>query len=126
MTSFKMDRTASTPSIELSAGEHLLTFEGDCYPEDPVLFFAPLAEALVRHLGQAQPLEFRASFRLRYVNSASTKALRRLFGYLDQAGRRGTSVRVLWVHDRDDDESPELVDILAGDLDFVDVAVQAV
>ena len=66
---------------------------------------------------------FRAVFRLRYANSPSARALRRMVVLLDRAAQRGPDVSVAWEHD--DDDAPELVSLLADGLHFLDVDVRA-
>ena len=70
---------------------------------------------------------FRAVFRLRYANSPSARALRRMFVLLDSAAQHGPDVSIAWEHDDDDDDdAPELVSLLADGLQFLDVQVRPV
>lgn len=108
MSAYRLPRSKITPLVVLDPGSNRLVFEGDCYPENPVAFFAPVLEAIESHLLAVKPDRFVADFRLRYVNSASTMTLQRLFGLLDGAGRAGALVRIHWVHDADDDVNEEL------------------
>lgn len=108
MSSFRLARSTTTPLVVLDPGSSRLVFEGDCYPENPVAFFAPIFQAVEAHILGVRPGRFVADFRLRYVNSASTVTLQRLFALLDGAGRAGALVRIHWVHDVDDDVNEEL------------------
>jgi hypothetical protein len=108
MTDFEMPRTAVTPLVRLQPAENHLRFEGDCYPENPLVFFEPFFNALESHLSTRKPRGFIADFHLRYVNSASTVALRRLFQMLDRLGGEGGRVIVRWEHDAEDDVGEEL------------------
>jgi hypothetical protein len=108
MTSYQLPRSKLTPLVRLDGGSNRLVLEGDCYPENPVAFFGPFLQTFEAHLERARPAEFVADFRLRYVNSASTVTLHRLFDMLDRAAERGARVHVNWVHDPDDDVNEEL------------------
>lgn len=108
MTAFRLPPTQITPLVVLDPAANRLVLEGDCYPENPALFFSPILRAVEAHLGAQRPPAFIADFRLRYVNSASTVTLHRLFMLLDAAGKAGASVRINWAHDADDDVNEEL------------------
>jgi len=126
MNLLEIPRTPVTPAVHFAPEQNLLRFEGDCYPENPRLFFAPLLEALDGHLDRANPPEFVADFHLRYVNSASTVALRRLFLRLDRLGQQGGRVLVRWRHDPDDDVNEELGRDLAEECTHARVETQPV
>ena len=125
MTHYQLPRSKLTPLVRLDGVSNRLVFEGDCYPENPVDFFGPFLATFEAHLERARPAEFVADFRLRYVNSASTVTLHRLFTLLDRAAERGAQVHVNWVHDPDDDVNEELGHDLSrgcGHLEVVHVA----
>jgi hypothetical protein len=122
MTHYQLPRSKVTPLVRLDGASNRLVFEGDCYPENPVAFFGPFLETVEAHLDGARPAEFVADFRLRYVNSASTVTLYRLFTLLDRAAERGARVHVNWVHDPDDDVNEELGHDLSRDCHHVEVA----
>jgi hypothetical protein len=125
MTHYQLPRSKLTPHVHLDGMSNRLVFEGDCYPENPVDFFGPFLATFETHLERVRPAEFVADFRLRYVNSASTVTLHRLFTLLEQAAERGAQVHVNWVHDPDDDVNEELGHDLSrgcGHLEVVHVA----
>jgi hypothetical protein len=119
MTHYQLPRSKLTPLVRLVSNR--LVFEGDCYPENPVDYFGAFLATFEAHLERARPTEFVADFRLRYVNSASTVTLHRLFTLLDRAGERGAQVHVNWVHDPDDDVNEELGHDLGRDCRHVEV-----
>jgi hypothetical protein len=125
-TPIRIEPTSSTPLVDLRPGERRLTVEGDCYPENPPLFFDPLLEAIAVAVDRDPAAPFKAVFRLRYANSSSARALRRVFVLLDRAAQRGPDVSIAWEHDADDADSPELLSALADGLQFVDVETRAI
>jgi hypothetical protein len=121
MTHYQLPRSKVTPLVHLDGASNRLVFEGDCYPENPVAFFGPFLETVAAHLDGARPTKFVADFKLRYVNSASTVTLHRLFTLLDRAAERGAHILVNWVHDPDDDVNEELGYDLSRDCRHVEV-----
>ena len=71
---------------------------------DPAGILATLKAYFETH----KPSQFEAEMRLQYINSASTMGLRSLFSLFNDAGQRGTDVRVLWTYDAEDDAIEEL------------------
>ncbi|MCX7507840.1 DUF1987 domain-containing protein [Delftia tsuruhatensis] len=108
MQALKSERTSVTPEVVFSPAEQLLRIEGECYPENPLPFFNPILSMLGRYFEASQPPRFVAEMKLQYINSASTMGLRSLFALLDQAGQKGTDIRVLWAFDEEDDAIEEL------------------
>jgi len=119
MTTLELPRTAFTPEVTFRYEAGTLAMSGECYPENPAAFFGPLMAAIERHFRAGGGETFDATFRLSYVNSASTKALRRILGILDAMGEHGTIVAVTWEHEVDDDMSSELGEDLAAGLHFI-------
>jgi hypothetical protein len=116
MRTLQLPATTVTPLVEFDSDRGHLLMSGECYPENPTPFFAPIFAAVEGHFRRTTLREFEARFRLSYVNSASTKALRRLFGVLNAMAEHGISVSVAWVHDPDDDTAVELGEDLAAGL----------
>ncbi len=79
MQALKSERTSVTPEVVFSPAEQLLRIEGECYPENPLLFFNPLLAMLGQYFEASQPARFVAEVKLQYINSASTMGLRSLF-----------------------------------------------
>jgi phosphotransferase system HPr-like phosphotransfer protein len=108
MQTIKTERTSVTPEIIFLPAEHRLVVQGECYPENPLPFFSPILAALKAYFATYKPSQFEAEMRLQYINSASTMGLRSLFALLNEAGQRGTDVRVVWAYDAEDDAIEEL------------------
>jgi len=108
MQPIKAERTSVTPEITFLPAESRLVVEGECYPENPLPFFNPILATLKTYFETHKPSQFEAEMRLQYINSASTMGLRSLFSLFNEAGQRGTDVRVLWAYDAEDDAIEEL------------------
>lgn len=101
-------RSSLTPEVTLDPTSGSLRISGECYPEDPGVFFGPLLAALWPAPTDPRPARLDATLRLSYVNSASTMWLRRLLSVLDALAAEGTAVVVSWEYDAEDDVSLEL------------------
>ena len=119
MNPLLLPATDLTPSVVFRPDAGSLAFEGNCYPENPALFFRPIFSAVERMFRESSVDGLEVTFHLSYVNSASTKALRRLLGLLNAMGEHGTVVQVAWIHDPDDDTMAELGRDLVEDLRFL-------
>lgn len=108
MQAIHAERTTVTPEIRFLPAEHRLVVAGECYPENPLPFFSPLLSTLKHYFETHKPTQFEAQMQLQYINSASTMSLRSLFSLLNDAGERGTDIRVLWAYDAEDDAIEEL------------------
>jgi len=121
MSIVKVAATALTPDIEFDPQGAKISFIGEVYPENPLPFFDPIINTLRRYFLSVKPEQFDVVMRLNYVNSASTKAFRNLFLLFDEVGKGGTTVRIRWEHDPDDDAIEELGADLAADLHYIDL-----
>jgi hypothetical protein len=126
MNGIELKATNLTPSVLLRPEDGTLSFIGECYPENPTVFFGPIFSALERYFRSTGAGDFEVHCELSYVNSASTKALRRLFGLLDAMGHHGTRARVLWVHEPDDETMIELGRDLTAGMHFIDYTEMSV
>lgn len=112
MRQFHSPRTPLTPEVALDPERSTLRIVGECYPEDPTVFFGPLLAA-VRSDTEAPPSHLDVALRLSYVNSASAIWLRRILVELDALASAGTPVNVTWEYDQEDDIALELGQDLA-------------
>jgi hypothetical protein len=125
MRPLALRQTTVTPEVSFQPDQGLLVMMGECYPENPSLFFAPILGAVEAHFRASRLHAFEARFRLTYVNSASAKALRRLFGVMNAMAEHGVAVAVTWQHDALDDAAVELGDDLASGLMRIDYRAEA-
>jgi hypothetical protein len=126
LSPLRIPSTELTPEVVFDPAENLLSIEGDCYPENPLAFYGPLLEVIQQHLATTAGERFFATFHLRYVNSASTKALARLLRSLDRHGQTGGRVLVRWEHEQEDEVGESLGRELTEELHHLDVLVRAV
>ena len=108
MQAIKSAPTDNTPEVIFNPQHNTLFIAGECYPENPVLFFQPLIGAIQAHVESRLPPKFYARIRLSYVNSASTKSMRHLFMVLNEAAHAGCAVDIDWEYDEADDAIQDL------------------
>ena len=120
----KTPATELSPEVMFDPACGLLSMEGECYPENAVAFFAPLLAEMKCALTVGTQKAISAAFRLRYVNSASSRALRRVLVLLDTFAREGGHVVVRWHHEQDDEVSEELGKELIADLHFIEASCE--
>jgi hypothetical protein len=108
MTPITWSRTDFTPAIDFAPSNQRLSIEGECHPENPIAFFAPILQMFSQYMETAAPTHFLLRVRLTYINSASTKALRQIFMVLHEATSHGCNVDIDWEVDPDDDAMQEL------------------
>lgn len=124
MIPFHLERTATTPEIVVHP-HGVLAVRGECYPENPLPLFGELLATLERCLAQPGLASLEVTLHLGYVNSASTKGLRKLFHRLDRAAQAGVHVDLTWEHEASDDTMEELGRDLAEDLHFLELRTRA-
>ncbi len=107
MNPFHSHPSPLTPEVELDPARGTLRIVGECYPEDPTVFFGPILAAIASR-AEPPPVDLDVSFRLTYVNSASAIWLRRILVALDALAGTGVCVHVTWEYDEDDDVTLEL------------------
>jgi len=108
MQAIKAARTESTPEVIFNPVHNTLFIAGECYPENPNLFFNPILGSLQAHFASKTPAKFYTRIRLSYVNSASTKSMRQLLTVLNEAAHAGAAVDIDWEFDEEDDAIQDL------------------
>ena len=121
MSEWFLPPTLSTPEVLLDPGKGLLRIKGESYPENVLSFYAPLLEQITTALEEGQPARFRVEMHVTYYNSASAKAIHRIFKLLNQAGERGCAIQVFWHFDEEDDMARDLGSNIREDFPAIDV-----
>ena len=124
MHNLHIERSNVTPEILFIPASQRMEIAGECYPENPLPFFNPILATLKHYFELHKPPHFEARMQLQYINSASTMGLRSLFSLFNEAGERGTDIRVLWAYDAEDDAIEELGTDLVEDFHNVQLEHQ--
>jgi hypothetical protein len=128
MNEFHLPATPCTPEILLSPLLGLLTMRGESYPENVLSFYAPILEQLRMLLEEQKGQRLRVEMHITYYNSASAKAIHRIFQMLNKAAENGYDIKLLWHYDEEDDMARDLGKDLQDDfqaIEFVDMPLTA-
>jgi len=122
MDILKIQKTQSTPRVELNSQTHIHYIEGESYPEDTKEFYKPIMEWLEEYLDEVpdnQRVEF--NFEIIYFNSSSSKALMDIFYLLDDAVAEGDKDIVInWLYIEENEAAEEYGEEFAEDLEAVE------
>jgi len=126
MKNFELTRTHVTPYTLLDIERCELVIDGECYPENPSAFFGPLMSALQAFHAEVKPGHFHVQISLQYLNSSSTKGLRKIMVLLNDWAKGGVEVHVTWNFVEGDDVIEDLGGDLTDDLTSLRIRTQAV
>ena len=121
MDDFLLAATKHTPKVELRVSEHRLVLQGEAYPENAVVFFTPLIQALNAYLARPAEQPLLVIFQLRYMNSASTKMIFRLAALLNAAAETGRPIVLEVHHDPEDEMLVEFAEDLAKEFRVISI-----
>ncbi len=97
MDALHFPATKATPEVAFTPASGLLTISGESYPENAAAFYAPIYQAVQKHLEETNsPLQVRLSFT--YFNSSSSKALMNLFDLLESTAQQDRDISVEWLY----------------------------
>lgn len=119
----RIQATSFTPEIDFRFSENFLAMQGECYPENAAIFFAPIIEATESYLNTLSGETINVRVQLRYFNSSSTKLIFTWLDKLNGYGSTGYLVNVDWLHDCDDDSMQEFGMELQDDFPATNIQV---
>lgn len=120
MLDLNIPKTSATPEVILDPRQGLLALRGESYPENVLAFYAPILQQVAALLERANLPSLRVEMHITYYNSASAKAIHRIFQLLNQAGERGCAIQLLWHFDEEDDMARDLGYNLRDDFPAID------
>jgi hypothetical protein len=106
MDNLIIDGSPKTPSIEFNATTGSLLLKGRSIPENSIEFYKPLNEWLDAY-AQGPKDTTVVDVRLEYFNTSSSKCILDFFKKLEGLHENGTSVRVNWYFETDDEDMEE-------------------
>lgn len=103
---FHLDRTDTSPQIDLDLDNGVMEFVGRSLPNNSELFYSRVYRWLEEYL-EAPREETTVNMRLDYLDTSSSKHLYNIFQKLDAVNERGQHVRVNWHFETGDEEMAE-------------------
>ncbi len=99
---YHKDPTRTTPGIDLNMEEGSVKLVGRSSPENSVLFYSPLLDAL--KLDNVTTPELNIDIKLEYFNTSSSKCLYDLFKQLKRIETSGTDININWYYEPMDED----------------------
>lgn len=107
MDNLIIEKTKSSPAINLNAATGKCKITGSSYPENANEFYQPLFEWLNKYIVEiTRDITF--EFKLDYLNSSSIKFISELIDKLDKYGSVGVAVEINWYYKEEDEDIKEL------------------
>lgn len=103
---FHIDRTDTSPQIDLDLDNGVLEFVGRSLPHNSEQFYSRVYHWLEEYLIEPQ-VETTVNMKLDYLDTSSSKHLYNIFQKLDAVSERGQKVSVNWHFESGDDEMVE-------------------
>ncbi|MBI35242.1 MAG: hypothetical protein CMP67_07760 [Flavobacteriales bacterium] len=103
MDSLKIEKQDTTPLLDFNLDKMEFILEGECRPENGLVFFEPVIswlDVFIDFAGSVElgkKLEFH--FKLEYYNSSSAKFIFNIFKRLKSLNSKGIQLSVLWFYD---------------------------
>jgi hypothetical protein len=102
-----IDKTYSTPKVQLLSKTGTLKVEGRSIPENPSVFFEPIIDWLNEYF--KNPVSSTViDFKLDYINSGSSKSLLSILKLLKTYSDRGIRININWHYEEDDESIRDL------------------
>jgi hypothetical protein len=107
MESFIRNSTRMSPYINFISNEDIFLLEitGRSVMEDPIEFYKPLMDFLVKNEEELKSKPFTVNIYLDYFNTISSKEIGgTMFGILDKIHKKSKSVKVNFYFEKDDED----------------------
>ncbi|MFT3885711.1 MAG: DUF1987 domain-containing protein [Flavobacteriales bacterium] len=101
-----IDRTETSPAIELDLEHGMIEFVGRSLPANSELFYSRVYRWLEEYVKQPRP-ETTVNMKLDYLDTSSSKHFFNIFDKLNAVSERGQRVQVNWHYETGDEEMAE-------------------
>lgn len=120
METLIIEKTNSSPYIELNEQKSKLIFRGKSFPENSSVFYEPVIEWLKTYL--KEPKELEVEIELTYMNSSSLKVYFDILDILENSILENDSkIIVKWFYDPENDVALETGEDLQEDFDALTI-----
>jgi hypothetical protein len=125
MNAMLIQPTMDSPYVNLDKEKNVFEIKGKSLPENVNLFYQPIIDWLTEYFKNPNP-QTNITFKLDYLNTASSKALLSLFLVFEDAVKNGKSVNILWYYEEDDEDmkdiGEEYADIIQIPFEIIKIA----
>ncbi len=106
MENLHLEGSAKTPSVDFNCESGVVELKGRSIPENSIEFYQPLNDWIDEY-GKSPNAETTVDIKLEYFNTSSSKCILDLFKKLEALNGSGTSVKVNWYFEEDDEDMEE-------------------
>lgn len=103
MEKFSLRPTEDLPGVTVDPDQGLIEFWGQSLPEDSVVFFKPIIEAIEKYIANPKP-KTTVNLKLIYLNTSSSKKMIEIAGLLEGIYNNGLTVEVNWICKSEDED----------------------
>lgn len=120
MDSLIIEKTVSTPYINLNYDERKLIISGESFPENAAKFYEPVMSWIKEYLEQLVEEETIIEFEMIYFNSSTSKIFMTILDLFDQEVEKGKNIKIHWIASEDNDIAIECGEEFKEDLEFIE------
>jgi hypothetical protein len=106
MESIAIEGTSKTPTVIFDAEQNALLIKGRSIPENSIEFYKPLIDWIDQYASNSVSGTV-VNIQLEYFNTSSSKCILDVFKKLESISKTGSSVRVKWFYEKDDEDMLE-------------------
>ncbi|TXK80073.1 DUF1987 domain-containing protein [Paenibacillus sp. N3.4] len=112
-----IESSKSTPAIHFDPQAHVLSIQGQSYPENAFKFYEPILKWMDDYLDQLNEATImKIELMLPYINTSSTKCFMTLLEKLDEAYDQGKNISIYWYYDQENETELECAQEFQEDL----------
>jgi len=115
MQNIIIERTKSTPYVEMNADHNKLIIIGQSYPENAFNFYEPLIQWIDAYL-ELKPSQVTIDLNIPYINTSSSKCLMDILDKLEEAHLEGIKIQLAWYCNEENESEIECAEEFLEDL----------
>ena len=106
LSAVKIAASFDTPEIELNKQQGIFRISGNSYPEDPVVFYAPIHKWFTKYAANPNSKTV-LEVHFKYFSTSSTQIFFDIFRILEEMKTQGYDVLIRWLYDTENEEIKE-------------------
>lgn len=96
-----------------------MALSGQSYPENTAVFYQPIVKWIKEYFSQLEGQKTIFDINVSYFNSSTSKVFMDILELMDEQAKKGNSITINWMHDKDDEIILEHGEEFKEDLEFV-------
>lgn len=107
MNQLIIEKTKSTPYVNLNPSTGVFQISGKSLPEDVMSFYRTITDWIGEYLKAPAP-ETKMIFEMEYFNTASSKLIFEIIKTLNEASKNGNKYEIVWKYTEEDEDTLEM------------------